>query len=150
MSAKSFEKNPITANILKHSTESSLSMSSKESDIINFDKFVQILEIGIQDQDDEAKIKLLFDLYLEADGAQTSGTNPDHHRSTVAYAKPGGPPQVSEEGMFVILKNIVGTNMTDESLRKIILNTFQQCDAQYDLDKKMHVIGYEKFSGLVE
>ena len=30
--------------------------------------------------------------------------------------------------MFIILKNIVGTNMTDEKLKKVIKNTFETCN----------------------
>ena len=68
------------------------------------------MEIGLQDDaDDQSKVWLLYQLYRQA-----------HQTPKELHLN-----QLSPEAMFVILKTIVGTNMTDEKLKKIIRITIE-------------------------
>ena len=89
------------------------SQSSGENDVqlVNFDDFLRLLEVG-QEDSVETQIKLLFELY------STDGRC------------------VTAEDIYVVLKNIVGSQLPEVKLKAVIHKTVQELGLKRQTDQQ--------------
>ena len=110
------DQNPMAQRVLQFASKNGK---------VDFEKFVQILEINQQEQEEE-KLKFLFGLY---------STNQDKMGNKV----------INQNDIFTILKQIVGGQLDDEKLNSVVLKTICELDSDGD-----QMITYDEFKTVFE